>query len=1018
MNYIIFVSAAIRALHAFYALAGSGTLTSSGLLGLPGGPLLSNALAELGPQLGIRTLPHVFGQHIARGIKSIADVVSLRLSAVVIPFPSVLNNTLLSEDGALASEDQSSPGLVPGLTPDNVILWASSNETFKEPQASWSTSDTLPIAPLPVCEFKGLELLTLTDVCSTDDQLASVDTALGSAPSATLLPTCEFKVLELAKFDVCSADDQPTSVDQALRSTLSAASLPTCELKVLELAPPEFCAAGDQPTSVDVFRPQVLANIPLKARFARSDTQDFKAWLLQLLPYVYFPTMARVFGFILVSVILWNFKGRIYRRKPRHVYVSLDHHLLDNVLLVNLSPPEMHGSTVLEISLASSTWLPSVPSTLLPLLPSKKGNEHALLTVLPLNNGEEDFGYTASAPVLAPDADEEIEALPPANNEEPIGYTARIQLPLIRLGKGTEYNLLAVLPLVNNEEDLALAANTPLPAPDAEEEFEHALLVGLPPVDDDELVGHAASIPLPPVDADEVLGHALLEPLPPVDDDEVFGHAIAMPLPAPGANEVLELAELEPSPPADDEEFIGYTARIDLPPIRLGKGTEHNLLTVLPLVDNEEDSVLVINIPTPTPDVDEVLEHTAIVPSPRPNDEELIGYTTRTHLPPIRLEKGTECNSLTVLPLVDNEEDPVLVIKIPTHAPDVDELFEDAVLMSLPPATDDEVNTARKRKNQLKRHRKREREAAESEKMAVLALSLAEIGSLLPIEPQVSDRECLVASLDASNSEPGLDSVLYKKTYWRERYDKESQAQLDDFRRLSVDALLLAGPRALSTEGARTDQHLHLDLAGHDPSFLALLISVRGRCPLPDIAEIAEMTIPRCSAAKPESISQDVPELTLELLLEEGPEAFLHDFTPTSHVVMRTKAQKRADLRQRQREEASKATPTTDSVAANPFTVLEVEEGLNWATECDAADALHASQPIDVDAPSQHLTATQQRNQRRRNKERAERHAEESQSSEESSSHPHSSNKKAKKKSSGKKKPGSARPVFGIHLQR
>ncbi|EIW79856.1 hypothetical protein CONPUDRAFT_83120, partial [Coniophora puteana RWD-64-598 SS2] len=94
MNFIVYVSAAIRALHAFYALAGSGTLTSSGLLGLPGGPLLSNALAELGPQLGIRTLPHVFGQHIAQGIKSIADVVSLRLSAVVIALPSVLNDTL------------------------------------------------------------------------------------------------------------------------------------------------------------------------------------------------------------------------------------------------------------------------------------------------------------------------------------------------------------------------------------------------------------------------------------------------------------------------------------------------------------------------------------------------------------------------------------------------------------------------------------------------------------------------------------------------------------------------------------------------------------------------------------------------------------------------------------------------------------------------------------------------------------------------------------------------------------
>ncbi|EIW79855.1 hypothetical protein CONPUDRAFT_83117, partial [Coniophora puteana RWD-64-598 SS2] len=115
------------------------------------------------------------------------------------------------------------------------------------------------------------------------------------------------------------------------------------------------------------------------------------------------------------------------------------------------------------------------------------------------------------------------------------------------------------------------------------------------------------------------------------------------------------------------------------------------------------------------------------------------------------------------------------------------------------------------------------------------------------------------------------------------------------------------------------------------------------------------MTIPCCSAAKPEPISQDVPELTLELLLEEGPEAFLHVFAPNSPVVMRTKAQKRADLRQRQREEASKATPTANAAAASPFTVLEAEEGLDRATELNAADALQTSHPIDADASSQNL---------------------------------------------------------------
>ncbi|EIW81601.1 hypothetical protein CONPUDRAFT_154133 [Coniophora puteana RWD-64-598 SS2] len=538
MNFLAFVSAAIRALHAFYALAGSGTLTSSGLLGLPGGPLLSNALAELRPQFGIRTLPHVFGQHITRGIKSIADVVSLRLSVVVIPFPSVLNETSLSQDSALASGDPSSPDLVPGLTADNVTLWTSSNETFEEPRSFWSTSVTPSITLLPVCEFKGLELPKL-DVCAAVDQPIPVVQAVRSTPSVTSLPICEFKLIELPKLDVCAADEQPTSVDHVLGSTPSATPLPTCEFKVLELDPPELCAAGDRPTSVDIFRPQDLASIPLRDPFACFNAQDFTARFIQLLRYVYPPPKARLFYLLLVSFILWTIKGRLCQRKPRHVFISLDQHLLDNVLLVNLSPPEMHGPIVLDISLPSSAWLPFVPSTLLPLLPSKKGNEHTLLTVLPLNDGEEDHGHASSALVSAPDAAKEVEhaiymALLPVGNEEPIGYTARIHLPPIRLGKGNEHDLLTVLPLVNNEEDLVRAANTPLPAPDAEEEFEHALLVSLPSV----------------------------------NDEEALGHAIAMSPATPGADEVFEYAMLMPSPPSNDEELVGYTASIHLSPIR------------------------------------------------------------------------------------------------------------------------------------------------------------------------------------------------------------------------------------------------------------------------------------------------------------------------------------------------------------------------------------------------------------------------------------------------------------------
>ncbi|EIW81600.1 hypothetical protein CONPUDRAFT_165702 [Coniophora puteana RWD-64-598 SS2] len=423
------------------------------------------------------------------------------------------------------------------------------------------------------------------------------------------------------------------------------------------------------------------------------------------------------------------------------------------------------------------------------------------------------------------------------------------------------------------------------------------------------------------------------------------------------------------------------------------------------------DPVLLINTPAPAPNVDEVFEYAAPVSLLPVNDKELVGYTARIDLPPVRLGKGTEHDLLMVLPLVENKEDPVLAINTPTPVPDAEELFEDTVLVLVLPTTDDEVTPARKTKSQLKRHRRRGREAADSEKMAALALSLVEIGSLLPIEPQVMDCERLIASLGADDSDPGLDSVLDKKKYWRERYDKEPPARRDDFRRLSIDALLLASPRALPTDGARTEQHLHLDLARCDPTFLTLLVSVRGRCPLPDNAEMA---IPFYDTAKSEPASQDDVEVTRESLLEEGSEAFLHDFAPTSSVVTRTKAQKRTDLKRRQREEA---TPATDTAAADLFTVLEAEEGLGWATGCDAAGALQASQSIDADAPSQHLTATQQRNQRRRNKERAERRTEDTQSSEGSSSQSHSSNKKSKKKSGGKKKPGSSRPVYGIHLQ-
>ncbi|EIW81615.1 hypothetical protein CONPUDRAFT_82478, partial [Coniophora puteana RWD-64-598 SS2] len=112
------------------------------------------------------------------------------------------------------------------------------------------------------------------------------------------------------------------------------------------------------------------------------------------------------------------------------------------------------------------------------------------------------------------------------------------------------------------------------------------------------------------------------------------------------------------------------------------------------------------------------------------------------------------------------------------------------------------------------------------------------------------------------------------------------------------------------------------------------------------------MAIPFYGTAKSEPAFQDDVEVTRESLLEEGPEAFLHDFAPTSSVVTRTKAQKRTDLKRRQREEA---TPATDTAAADPFTVPEAEEGLDWATGCDAVGALQASQPIDADAPSQHL---------------------------------------------------------------